>query len=50
MLSKNVNNNKYALKLVFFNEKKKIEKDSDNFWHRELTLKIKFWHYLTPFS
>ena len=30
MLSKNVNNKKYAPKLIFFNEKK-IEKDSDNF-------------------
>ena len=26
--------------------KKKIQKDSDNFWHRKLTLKIKFWHFL----
>ena len=32
MLSKNVNNTKCAPKLIFFNEKK-IEKDSDNFWH-----------------
>ena len=31
MLSKNVNNKKCAPKLIFFNEKKKIEKDSDNF-------------------
>ena len=30
MLSKIVNNKKYALKLVFFNEKK-IEEDSDDF-------------------
>jgi len=30
MLSKNVDNTKCALKLVFFNEKK-IEKDSDDF-------------------
>ena len=28
--------------------KKKIDKDSDNFWHRKLTLKVKFWHFLTP--
>ena len=47
ILSKNVNNKKCAPKLVFFNEKK-IEKDSDNFWHRKLTLKVKFWHFLTP--
>ena len=26
---------------------KKIEKDSDDFWHRKLTLKVKFWHFLT---
>ena len=39
-LSKNVNNKKCAPKLIFFNEKK-IEKDSDNFWHRKLTLKVK---------
>ena len=30
MLSKNVNNKKYAPELIFFNENK-IEKDSDNF-------------------
>ena len=40
MLSKNVNNKKCAPKLIFFNEKK-IEKDSDNFWNRKLTLKVR---------
>ena len=45
MLSKNVSNNKCAPKLVFFNEQK-IEKDSDDFWHRKL--KVKVWHFLTP--
>ena len=40
MLSKNVNNKRCAPKLIFFNEKK-IEKDSDNFWYRKLTLKVK---------
>ena len=40
MLSKNVNNKQCAPKLIFFNEKK-IEKDSDNFWYRKLTLKVK---------
>ena len=40
MLSKNVNNKKCAPKLIFFNEKK-IEKDSDNFWYRKLTLKVR---------
>ena len=39
MLSKNVNNKRCAPKLIFFNEKK-IEKDSDNFWYRKLTLKV----------
>ena len=38
--SKIVNNKKHAPKLIFFNEKK-IEKDSDNFWHRKLTLKVR---------
>ena len=40
MLSKYVSNKKCAPKLIFFNEKK-IEKDSDNFWHRKSTLKVK---------
>ena len=43
--SKNVNNKKHAPKLIFSNEKK-IEKDSDNFWHRKLTLKVRNWHFL----
>ena len=38
---------KFAPKLVFFYEKK-VEKDSDDFWHRKLTLKVKFWLFLTP--
>ena len=38
---------KCAPKLIFFNEKK-IEKDSEDFWHRKLTLKVKFWLFLTP--
>ena len=38
--SKNVNNKKFAPKLIFFNEKK-IVKDSDSFWYRKLTLKVK---------
>ena len=42
--SKNVNNKKCAPKLIFFNEKK-IEKDSDNFWHRKLTLKVRNWQF-----
>ena len=27
--------------------KKKIQKDSDDCWHRKLTLKVKFWYFLT---
>ena len=40
MLSKNINNKKCPPKLIFFNGKK-IEKDSDNFLYRKLTLKVK---------
>ena len=47
MLSKNANNKKCAPKLIFFNEKK-IEKDWDDFRNKKLTLKVKFWHFLTP--
>ena len=35
MLSKKMNNKKCAPKLTFFNEKK-IEKDSDDFWHKKI--------------
>ena len=42
--SKNVNNKKLAPKLIFFNEKK-IEKDSDNFWHRKWKMKLRNWHF-----
>ena len=38
---------KCSPKLVFFNEKR-IEKDWDDFWRRKLTLKVKFWQFLTP--
>ena len=31
---------KCAPKLIFFNEKKN-DKDSDNFWHGKLTLKVR---------
>ena len=47
MLSKYANNKKCAPKFVFFNETK-IQKDFNDFWHRKLTLKVKFWHLLTP--
>ena len=30
--------------MIFLNEKK-IEKDSDNFWHRKLTLKVRNWQF-----
>ena len=49
MFSKNDNNKKCAPKLIFFNEKK-IEKDSDNFWHRKLTLKVTFWSHFDTFD
>ena len=42
--SKNVTNKNHAPKLIFFNEKK-IEKDSDNFWRRKLTLKVRNCHF-----
>ena len=35
--------------MIFFNEKK-IDKDSNNFWHRKLTLEVKFWHVLALFD
>ena len=41
--SKYDNNKKQALKLIFVNEKKN-EKDSDNFGHKTLTLKVRNWH------
>ena len=46
ILSKNINNNNCAPKMIFFNEKKN-QKDSNDFWHRKLTLKVKFWYFLT---
>jgi hypothetical protein len=44
--SKNVNNKKHAPKMIFFDEKKNW-KDSDNFWHRKLTLKVRNRHFST---
>ena len=44
-LSKNVFYKKCGPKLIFFNEKK-IQKDSNDFWHRNLTLKVRFSHFL----
>ena len=42
--SKNVNNKKHAPKMIFFNENF-FCKDSKNFWHRKLTLKVRNWHF-----
>ena len=47
--SKNVNNKKCAPKIIFFYEKK-IRKDSDNFWHRKLTLKVRILAFSTTFT
>ena len=40
---------KCAPKLILFNEKKNW-KDSDNFWHRKFTLKVKILQFLTTFT
>ena len=42
MSIKNVLQNRY------FSMKKKIQEDPDDFLHRKMTLKVKFWHFLTP--
>ena len=31
-----------------YSSTKKNQNDSNDFWHRKLTLKVKFWHFLTP--
>ena len=33
--------------MKFFNNKKKIKKDSDNFWNGKLTFKVRMLHFLT---
>ena len=33
--------------LNWYSPMKKSEKDSNDFWHRKLTLNVKFWHFLT---
>ena len=43
MTSNNVNNKNCAPNFIFFNGKN--QKDSDDFRHRKLTLKVKFWHF-----
>ena len=44
--SKNVNDKKCAPKLILFNEKL-FWKDSDNFWHKKLTLKVRNWQFMS---
>ena len=44
---KTVKNIKSAHKLVHILQWKKVWK-IEWFWHRKLTLKVKFWHFLTP--
>ena len=39
-------NQKYAPRLIFF-YKNFFYKDSDDFWRWKLTLKVRFWHFLT---
>ena len=34
--------------LNWYSSMKKTEKYSNDFWHRKLNLKVKFWHFLTP--
>ena len=46
--SKNFINKKYAPKIIFFNEIF-FYKDSDIFWHRKLTLKVRILPFLTAF-
>ena len=46
--SKNDKNKKPSSKLIFFNEKKN-QKDSNDFWYRKLTLKVRFRHFLTTY-
>ena len=46
MLHKISKNKKCAPKLILFNEKI-FWNDSDDFWWWKLTLKIRFWHFLT---
>ena len=38
---------KWPLRLIFLIERKKIKNKSSGFWHRKLTLKVRFWHFWT---
>ena len=45
---KNVNNKKYTPKFVIpIRQWKKNQKDSDVFWYKKLTWKVKIWHFFT---
>ena len=46
-LEKNVFNKKCSPKLIFLDEFF-FWKNSVDFWHRKLTLKVQFWHFLRP--
>ena len=46
-LEKNVFNKKGSPKLIFLDEICLL-KNSVDFWHRKLTLKVQFWHFLRP--
>ena len=46
-LEKNVFNKKWSPKLIFLDEIF-FWKNSVDFWHRKLTLKVQFWHFLRP--
>ena len=46
-LEKNVFNKKCSPKLIFLDEFF-FRKNSVDFWHRKLTLKVQFWHFLRP--
>ena len=45
--SKTVNNKKCVLKMIIFEGKKN---DSDNFWHRKLSLKVRIMQFMTTFT
>ena len=47
ILSESVDNKICAPKFVLFN-KKRNQKDSDDFWRTKLTLAVRSWHFLTP--
>ena len=46
-LEKKVFSKKWSPKLIFLDENS-FWKNSVDFWHRKLTLKVQFWHFLRP--